>query len=94
MKPSELIADEKRWTTSKMARDSSDNEVMLGSYRAAKWCAAGAICHCYTRGIDVNGIWAEADKKALEMYGVLLAPLNDGPDGHARVLEVLRAIGQ
>lgn len=92
MKPSELIADRKRWTTGMYAADEKKRSVHVDSPEACAWCAVGAIHRCCSNYEEV--ILAACDK-AYELYEEpFMSMLNDGPDGHRRVLRVLRAIGQ
>lgn len=103
MKPSELIADPARWTTGAFARNCNGNHVVHWDGDATCWCGDGALMRCLLPmapsgfAIDSTAYWSAfkaANEKSKELYGTDFISLNDGPDGHARVLHVLREIGQ
>jgi len=86
----DLIADPARWTTGAAARDADGTEVALDD--------STAVCRCAWAAMDKEGV-SDLLKQRVDNYcrygfadGYGLSFINDGPDGHARVLEAMRAV--
>ena len=95
MKPSELIADPERWTRGWYAKTATGQDVNACDGAACRWCAIGALRRCIPDPIARWKVLESACEAARRIYQVQhLDQLNDGPDGHAKVLRVLREIGQ
>lgn len=75
-----LIEDPKRWTTGQNARDAEGEECYPTQTFAVCWCAEGAI---------IRSSRLSRRNKALDrarIGGARICDVNDGPDGHKRVL--------
>jgi len=86
----DLIEDPARWTTGAAARDADGTEVALDD--------STAVCRCAWAAMDKEGVsalmkWHVDDYCRYgfaDGYGVSF--INDGPDGHARILQAMRAV--
>lgn len=74
----DLITDPSRWTTHWLARDDAGVPCDPVGEEATCFCAIGALLHV-TKGDHLDLL---IDFQDLDI-------INDGPDGHARVLAVL-----
>ena len=88
----DLIADPARWTTARFARDEFGNELLdPSSPRAACWCARGAIQKIGGRpdkpGTPAYGAAEYLYKACVALFGKTVFLVNDGPNGHARILK-------
>jgi len=84
----DLISDPARWTTGEDARDADGRRVDVRNPKAARWSAFGAMVKNYanlTPQLRV-GSYCRA------MYGTGTSNTNNGHDGHARVLQAMRAV--
>lgn len=91
MKPSELLADEKKWTKGANAKDTKGNRVSAFDPDAACFCAWGAIRLCFNN--DVTQIWILRDKIE-QKFCFHLTSWNDAPERtHAEVIAVLKECG-
>ena len=85
----DLIADPARWTTGVTSRDVDGNFVYVNDATAVCWDAVGAMAKESVR----FPIRERVDMYCRMVLGRSGAPeTNDGPDGHARVLEAMRAV--
>ena len=83
-----LISDPARWTTGAAARDADGRHVNVRNPKAVRWSAFGSMAKNYvnvTPQLRV-GSYCRA------MYGTGTSNTNNGHDGHARVLQAMRAV--
>lgn len=84
----DLIEDPTRWTTGVAARDADGNEVALDDSTAVCWCGWGAMCRTKVSDVIKERVVTYCRKNF--KWGVVTT--NEGPDGHVRVLEAMRAV--
>lgn len=87
----DLIRDPARWTSGASAVDAEGKPVSARSTRACAWCAYGAVERVCTGG--------RADRLSMALERCFPGQdyawdVNDGPDGHRRILEALDAIAE
>lgn len=86
----ELLADESRWTTKVLARDSRDWPVTETSDRACKWCLVGGlekVCWDAPRG-TAGAVFRYLQLAAAASSDASLASINDY-QGHVSVMNVI-----
>lgn len=81
----ELITPKERWTKYFSAVDARGEECPPQSCHAQQFCAQGAIYHCW----KVNArAYAAMEVACVRLFGSHhVTDINDGPDGHARILQ-------
>lgn len=83
----ELIADPAYFCQRVLARDKHGIEVDLDSDDACRWCAVGAIRKFCRDEETVTAAKQLLRDACLTLFGTLHATIiNDGEDGHARIL--------
>jgi hypothetical protein len=100
----ELLLDRKRWTTGVLARDKDGDMVSVRNTDAVCWCAEGAITRVTKGTFDAPE--KDGDRRFRELalqlgeqlrvrgFGAAVFAVNDGPNGHAHILEALDAIAE
>jgi len=86
----DLIKDPNRWTTGALARDADGECVDANNIRAVRWSASGAMVK---KRVSMSiRLRVVAYCRVVLLYPNGLYYINDGPYGHTRVLEVMRAV--
>lgn len=84
MKAWELIADPKRWTQERFARDATGSWVHPESGSAVCWCAKGALLSTY-RGKSFH-IGKAIYRRYRQIHGTEIPDDNDSPEMTAAVM--------
>jgi hypothetical protein len=80
-----LIKSKRRWTQGQIAVSRDGRLVSVYDPAAYKLCAYGALCRAsIERGF--TPLMAEPIVRKLVSRGQILGAINDGPDGHRKVL--------
>jgi len=88
----DLIEDPNRWTTGAEARDTDGERVDANNIRAVRWSAFGAMVKKHVSITLRLRVVAYCRFVLLSPNGVDY--INDGDDGHTRVLEVMRSVNR
>lgn len=80
-----LIEDPRRWTTGYLAKDKTGDPCNAKDRSAVCWCVFGA---CLKTNRDPDAV-PRAVADAAWAFQSNPVDINDGPDGHRRVLELL-----
>ncbi len=88
MKAHELLADKNKWTQGALARSGNESPTDAASPYACKWCAMGAIYHCYG---DTLSCWKHITTAGATARGLFKSPLTLVNDelGYEAVMHVL-----
>jgi len=86
----DLIEDPARWTAGEDARDVDGTAVEPASGEAVCWCAWAAMYKEDVSDVLKGRVDDYCRCGFADGYG--LSFINDGPDGHARVLQAMRAV--
>jgi hypothetical protein len=82
----DLIADPSRHCVKFHACNAAGNSVPPTSRGACQWCSDGALMR-FADGELLDAADAALSDAARDLYGTRhVAPINDGPNGHARIL--------
>lgn len=92
MKPSEIIADRSRWTTTTMARDHRGRSVSPVSPRAYSFSAMGVIWHCYPDFRDLRFWWKKCRLIAQARHDMTLDQVNNRL-GYEEAYDILVSAG-
>lgn len=87
----ELIAAKKAWTQHANARDKDDNIVGVLDAEACRWCANGAIIHCYQD--NWMKIASKFEQYLYEHYDAASIGLFNDHGTHEIVVEALKKAG-
>lgn len=83
---SDLLADPARWTQRADARTADGSPVGWDHPDAARWCIFGALHRCVPQEDRLAVLTALHNELPADRA---LTHVNDGPDGHARILDLL-----
>jgi len=86
----DLITDKSRWTAGEDARDVNGTVIEPDSPAAVCWCGWAAMYKEKVSALMKGCVDDYCRCGFADGYG--LSFINDGPDGHARVLEAMRAV--